>query len=440
MHLQTRRLPARAVWFKIHVYLALSVGLLFALLGLTGSLSVYREELDTLFNPRLTIDAAQGNPLSLDRILAAVRAAHPRQHGSWTLEMPRSPDGTITAWFEKPHETFGEFYAPLMVSVHPYTAEVVASRFWGQTATTRLLDLHNRFRLDGFGWNAVGILGLLSATSVISGLYLWWPGFGRLLRAFAVRHDAGLMRLLFDLHRLTGLCSAPVLLLLAFTGFLLTYPAILETLADSSGMGHGDGGPDIRSTAVPNNRPISLAEAVLIARGPFPSAELRRIGTPAGARGTYRINLRQQSETGWRHLYTTVWVDRWSGQIREVRDPAEFSSAQEFAARIWPLHSGEALGPAGRLVWFVIGLTPLALYIGGLLHWLHRRGAIGDRQIDFAAHRRSLAERLEHSVFRPGRDCLQFLRPRLLSAINLKNPALAEYYHRLRAIVRYRKC
>jgi uncharacterized iron-regulated membrane protein len=76
----------------------------------------------------------------------------------------------ITAWYDKPTETFFELYAPLMVSVNPYSGEVVTSRFWGTTATTWLLDLHTQLRLDRFGWNAV----------VFWDYYCWFlavPGF-----------------------------------------------------------------------------------------------------------------------------------------------------------------------------------------------------------------------------------------------------------------------
>jgi len=104
------------------------------------------------------------------------------------------------------------------------------------------------------------------------------------------------MTLLMDSYRLLGSISAIGLLLLAFTGFHLAYPALLESLTDSSGMGHGDEGPTVRSTAIPNNKPISIEEAVLVARGLFPSSEVRRITTPAGELGTYRINLRQKQE------------------------------------------------------------------------------------------------------------------------------------------------
>lgn len=381
---------ARTAWLKIHLYLALGGGFLFVLLGLSGSFSVYREELDELLNPRLIIDEPKGEYLPLDRIMAAVRAAHPDRYGTWILEMPRSRHGTITAWYEKPYETVGEFYAPLMVSVNPYTAEVVANRFWGRTAATWIYDLHTQLHFGLFGWNAVGILGLLLIVSASTGLYLWWPGLNRLHRTFAIRHDAGLARLAFDLHRTLGLFSAMILLLLAFTGFHLAYPKLLETILGASDMGHGDEGPEILSTAAPNDRPVSLAEAVLVARGLFPHAEVRRVATPAGENGTYRINLRRSGDANIKHPATSVWVDRWSGQIRDVRNPAAFTGGQAFISRIWPWHTGEAFGTMGRFLWFCVGLMPLVLYATGLLHWLHRRGSIKDREVNLAALRPKL--------------------------------------------------
>ena len=261
MQFPIQRLLNRAAWVKIHLYLALFAGFFFALMGLTGSVSVYREELDLLLNPQLFIEQPAGKRQSLDKIMAAVRAEHPNRYGSWTLEMPSSPHGMITVWYDKPRETYFELYAPLMVSVNPYTAEVVASRFWGQTVTTWLLDLHTQLLLGGFGWNIVGILGLMLMVSIMTGLYLWWPGLRGIMAAFAsnvpvlpapapagapsvpdrlaahptslavrLRMKAGMIQLAFDLHRLTGLLTAAVLLLLAFTGFQLSYPALLERL------------------------------------------------------------------------------------------------------------------------------------------------------------------------------------------------------------------
>jgi len=385
MQFPIHRLLNREIWIKIHLYLALIAGFFFALMGLTGSISVYREELDELLNPKLVIEQPSGKRQSLDKIMAAVQTAHPTRYGSWTLEMPRSAHSMITVWYDKPRETFFELYAPLMVSVNPYTAEVVASRFWGQTATTWLLDLHTQLNLGRFGWNAVGILGLLLMVSIGTGVYLWWPGLRGILTALRVRHKDGMIRLAFDLHRLTGLLSASILLLLAFTGFHLSYPSILEALTGSSGMEHGETGRNIVSTAVPNNHPVGLESAEFVARGPFPKAELRRVTTPSGDSGIYRINLRQGSEINQRHPYTTVWVDRWSGQVKEVRDPNGFTQGAAFTTWIWPMHTGEAFGATGRFLWFVGGIGLFVLYISGLLHWLHRRGMVEDREVNFSA-------------------------------------------------------
>ena len=198
MQLPKLRTLQRATWLKVHLYLALSVGFLFALMGLTGSLSMYRVELDELFNPQLVIEQAQGSYQSLDKIMAAVKAAHPTRYGAWTLEMPRSAHSMATVWYDKPTETFFELYAPLMVSVNPYTSEVVASRFWGQTATTGLLDWHTQLKLDRFGWNTVGLLGVLLLISCGTGLYLWWPGLKALPQTFKLRHQSGMMWLAFD--------------------------------------------------------------------------------------------------------------------------------------------------------------------------------------------------------------------------------------------------
>ncbi len=401
MHTRFHRLLNRATWVKIHLYLALIAGFFFALMGLTGSISVYREELDQLLNPQLVIEQPAGKRQSMDKIMAAVQAAHPQRYGSWTLEMPRSSQGMITVWFEKPRETFFELYAPLMVSVNPYTAEVVASRFWGQTATTWLLNLHTQLNLDRFGWNAVGILGILLIISIGTGVYLWWPGLRGLRDALRIRHKLGMVQLAFDLHRLIGLLSASVLLLLAFTGFNLSFPSVLETLVGSSGMEHGETGRTILSTASPNNHPVGLESAEFIARGPFPRAELRRVTTPAGDSGIYRINLRQGSEINQRHPYTTVWVDRWSGQIKEVRNPTGFSSGEVFTSWIWPMHTGEAFGDTGRLLWFLTGISLFILYVSGLLRWLHRHGRIKDREVNFSKLR-PMFNRLRITIYRIG--------------------------------------
>lgn len=374
----------RQLWLKVHLYLALTLGFFFALMGLTGSVSVYRAELDELFNPRLVITEPQAKRQSLDHIMAAVHKAHPDLTGSWTLEMPNNPHGMITAWYDKPAKTYFELYAPLMVSVNPYTAKVVDSRYWGHTLTTWLLDLHTQLRLNQFGWNAVGCLGVLLLLSLSSGVYLWLSDARRLWQKFTVCYDRGLMRLLFDSHRLLAILFTPSLLLLALTGINLSFPSLAESLVGASGMAHAETGKVIVSTGVPNKRPTSLEAAEFIARSVFPRAELRRISTPVGQTGVYRINFYQTEELNHRHPFTTVWVDHWNGQIKDVRNPQKFSTGETLISSFYALHSGEALGTWGRFLWFLSGIVLFFLYVSGVVYWLYRQGKVQDKYIDWA--------------------------------------------------------
>lgn len=426
MQFTSRFRLTRALWLNCHIYLALIFGLFFAILGLTGSLSIYREEIDLLLNPALRIEAGPGQPLSLDKIVANIKSVHPDRHGAWTLEMPRAADGVITAWFDKPKESVDQYYAPLMVSVNPYNGEVLASRFWGQTFGTWILDWHTQLQQGASGRTMVAMLGCLLLTSVLSGLYLWWPGISRLAAGFRIRHQFGLMRLTLDCHRMIGFFCSGILLLLAFTGFHLAYPTLLESLTASTGMGHGDAGPTVRSTAIPSERPTTLTEAVLVARGLFPSSEVRRITTPVGELGTYRVNLRQRRELNQHHPFTNVWIDRWSGQIRAVNNPSQFTAGQTFTTWQWPLHTGEAFGETGRFVYFLTGLTPLTLWLSGVAHWLYRKGVIRDRQIDLGALARAGCRHLTRISQGFQRRLFQLLQPAVVIVIR----RVAEYIDR----------
>jgi uncharacterized iron-regulated membrane protein len=385
---------ARQLWLGVHLYIALSLGLLLALIGLSGSLSIVGGGLDRLFNPGLVIEPGEGTPRTLDELMAAVRRAHPDRKGSWTLELPRSPEQPLIAWYEKPVETIGERYAPLMVAVNPYMGEVLASRYWGSTLRTWLVDLHTQLHLGGFGWQAVGVCGIALFVSLLSGLYLWWPGVRRLPQSVRLRCGASLKVLMFDLHRLLGVVGCAALLVLAVTGISLSWPDLSESLLGAKGMGHGDDGPDIRSTAESSStRPVSLEEAVLLARGPFKRAAVRQIATPSGPGGTYRVTFRQYFEVNDRHPMTQVWIDQYSGQIREVRNPARFTVAQTALTWLWPVHTGEALGGWGQVGWFLAGLILPLLYVTGLTRWLIGRGAIRDAAVDFSVLQAALLRR-----------------------------------------------
>lgn len=368
-----RVLALRRVWLRVHRLLALGVGFLFALMGLTGSLNVFGPELDRWLNPDLRVAAEGRAQRPMNELVAAIKSAHPRRYGAWTLMMPGGDGGVVTAWYERPVETDGEFYAPLMVSVDPYTARVIDSRFWGDTVSTWILELHGELFMGAFGRRLVGVIGMLLAVSLLTGLSLWWPGRARVRAALRVRLTGSRLRALFDLHRVSGVCAAPILLAVAFSGFTFAYPGVFGASSPMSDL-HSVLG--IRSTAAPTSGPLNPSAALLVARGLFPRSDLTRVVTPEDASGSYQFWFSAESSAS----DSVVCVDQYSGQILHVERAHQPDSGTRAQGLLYALHTGRVLGAPGRLTWSLVGLVPALLYLSGILRWRQQRQA-GPRRV-----------------------------------------------------------
>ena len=79
---------------RLHLWLGLGLGGLFALLGLTGSVLVFYPEIDSLLHPALRAEAGAqtGQPPDWDRALATLRRTFPDKPGPWRL------DTNLTGW------------------------------------------------------------------------------------------------------------------------------------------------------------------------------------------------------------------------------------------------------------------------------------------------------------------------------------------------------
>ncbi len=366
------KLLKRKLWLKVHSFLALTVGFLFVILGLTGTCNVFFVEIDEFLNPELIIKNRGGNHKSLDEIMQSVKASHPTREGSWQLFLPMHPSGVLRAEYHKAKEKIGRLYAPLMVSVNPYTGEVVASRFWGETLMTWIYEVHADLWLDRPGFWAVGVLGALLLVSLLTGVFLWLPSWGKFKKALTIKSGSSKARKNYDFHRVTGLYSAVVLLTLSFTGFYLVFPDVVKPVVNIFSTVTPEP-KDLKSTGFPKVSPIKISEAVRVARKVFPSAELKAVKTPEGEEGVFKITLHQDMELTDKFPGTKVWVDQYSGKVLAIRDPKLLSAGDSFLNIQFPLHAGEVLGITGRIIVFISGIAPLVLYITGISMWRKRR-------------------------------------------------------------------
>lgn len=208
----------RKFWLNIHLYLALSFGLVFVLLGLTGSINVFYRELDEWLYEELRVAEPLGEYRPWDEVMETLTKAYPDREGAWTLRLPRYPEAMIAALNNDPHKEKG-----FRVYVNPYTATIAANRNWGDTWGSWNYSLHNTLLLGDVGSTVVGIIGIIFMVSVGSGLYLWWPKGGKFKQAFSVKGGASSARFIFDIHRVFGSSSFIVLFVLTFSGVSFVY-------------------------------------------------------------------------------------------------------------------------------------------------------------------------------------------------------------------------
>jgi len=361
------KVTLRRAWLTIHRWLGLTVGLLFVFLGLTGSLLVFDHAIDEWLNPELLLTEGAGAKHPLRELVARAEAAYRGEPSHpVAVSAPRVWRGVWTVWFQSGSEEVPAFTG---VYVDPSTARVTGQRVWGEDLMSIIYKLHYTLLAGKTGETIVGLTGLVLLISVCSGVYLWWPLWkSGWAAAIAVRRGR---RFNYDLHKTMGILSAPVLVVITFTGVYLVFP---EWIKPAVTVFSDETAPIVGlKSASQRGQPITLEQAIEIALGQFPDATFCHFHPPQGDDGAYEVAVRQPREVQQSFGATQVWIDQYTGSILAVRDTKDLTSADAFFAWQFPLHNGEAFGLLGRWIVFFAGLTPAGLYITGFIVWWRKR-------------------------------------------------------------------
>lgn len=374
----------RKFWLKVHLYLGLFAGAVFVLIGLTGSLLAFEFQLDEWLNPKLmTVPADTENKsyLPLDAIVASGLKALPADGKAISLNFPRQSGLAFELWFDRPLPNV-EFPERHQVFINPYTAEVTGQRLlidfdriWRDPFKDFILRLHYSLGLASTGMNIVGFIGLGLLFSVLTGLILWWPSPGKLRKALTIKRNASQERFNFDVHKTFGFYSAIILLFLIASGVYLIFPSYGRGLV---GVFSPVSSPwPIYQSVIPtgDKKPVSLAQVVAVTDARFPDGEYRRIDFPKNERDVYGVNKREADEPNQKNSYRRLWIDQYSGNIVHARERSTRSAGDIFVEWLYPLHTGEAFGFTGQAVIAVLGLTPLILYVTGVIRWRQKSRA-----------------------------------------------------------------
>jgi uncharacterized iron-regulated membrane protein len=363
---------------RLHLWLGLSLGLLIALLSLTGALLVFYIEIDAVLHPVVQTDEI-GAPANWDSpvwddVLATARKQFPNSRGDWSFEVTGEP-GTIPARFYPDPEHHGHHAEREMVWFSADGKQMIRSQTWGNYTMSWLYELHMHLLAGETGRLVVGWGGMATLFILITGLLTWWPR-GSWRNALSFKRNAVPVRRLRDLHKHGGLWSLPLLFLLVFTGVLLALPNIKQQLLTF--IVAPDSVPQPQSLQTSGVQ-IPLTQALAAARAAVPDARLAFIDVPGEGAAPFRMRVQMPVDPHRRFPGSFVFVDQYSGRVLAVHDIGLGNASTVIAKWIRPIHDGSIAGLGTRVLAIVLGLLPTALLITGFLYWQRRRSRRLDR-------------------------------------------------------------
>src|SRR5947207_1129091 len=197
-----RRTRIRSVLFKLHLAGGLGAGLFLLILGVSGAVLAFSDEIDAFLHPSIFKVAPHAQLLPLTQLAASASAVlHPGDVIKIYVPSVR-PDRSY--WFAAYP---GHHRLPRQVFVNQYTGEVLGNlsvvRF-----TVIMKALHNVM-----AFSSIALMFLAP-----SGLYLWWP-----LKRIGIKSSAGFRCLSFDLHNSLGFFSSLFMFGFAATGAYMAF-------------------------------------------------------------------------------------------------------------------------------------------------------------------------------------------------------------------------
>jgi len=352
-----RRLRAALSW--LHLWIGLGVGTVFAVIGLSGSVLVFHGDLLRWQHPQLTDHTAVADGEVLARVLAKWTP-----QGLTAIDLPREALPVWQAYFR---DGSRRYFAP-------EDGALLIARSRHDDALMWLHELHTDLLGGETGHALVGVVGWISLGLLLTGLYLWWPKWGRML-AHLRPYPGPPVRRWLTWHRSAGAILLPLALLATLTGIGMVYhDGARAVLTSLFGGGPAPAAPKRPGTAAP----IDWQRVIASATPALPGSQLTRVAPPAAGSGV--IGFRARAAGEWHpNGRSLVFVDAQAPRVLLRHD----AMAQPLGARldeaIYPVHIGSIGGAPYRWVTALCGLLPSFLLITGFLFWLRRRAHLTTR-------------------------------------------------------------
>jgi uncharacterized iron-regulated membrane protein len=225
---QPQSILLRRIFFQVHLWMGIALGLYIVVISLSGSLLVYRRELAAAASTVYV--TPQARRLTQDELSAILQRTYP----SFTLEdisTPRArgrtiPNQAIEVELRRGREVIGRFF-------NPYTgADLGSSNRRVLSFILWLADLHDDLLGDRTGRVVNGVGAIAATLLALTGAILWWPGVQNWRRGLLFNWKRKRYGFHWSLHNAVGFWMLLFVLLWGISGIYFSFPKPFNAIVD----------------------------------------------------------------------------------------------------------------------------------------------------------------------------------------------------------------
>ncbi|WP_163021121.1 PepSY-associated TM helix domain-containing protein, partial [Pseudomonas viridiflava] len=364
----------KKVLFQLHWFFGITAGLVLALMGITGALYSFEDEILDALNPNVLLVQPQGETLPPVELVRRLESATGLTVAILRVE---TVGNRVAQVFFSPKP--GERRGPKR-NFDPYTGELKGDGV-GEEFFDFILRLHRFLAMGEVGKQVTAACTLVLVFFCLSGLYLRWPRKALNWRVWLTLDWAKKGRSFnWDLHSVFGTWCLLFYLLFAITGLSWSYDWVSNGLNRLLGdapaeQRKGGGGRGVNMSKDSAPAPlmvdyVAIWDSLKKTAGPELSAYNLRLPSAGGQPATVFYLLKDSPHP---RALNSVTLDPASGAVNSVSRYAERSLGAQLLISNYALHVGSYFGIVGRIVMTAASLMMPLFFITGWLLYLDRR-------------------------------------------------------------------
>lgn len=344
--------------YKIHTYISLIFCIPFIIVCLSGSLLVYKDEINDILSPdavNVSLPSGQQNSrLGFDELRRIISAKFPDYEiVGWNIDKNLQKSDKI--WLIKHNGKEWEY-----IYLDAFSGEIKSeptphdSGFMGV-----LVELHENLLFEERGQIFVGVVGVIAFVIAISGFIVYRNFWKNLFKLRFTR----LAIFMSDIHKFIGVFSTPIMLIIALSGAWWELRFLFSKPFDTS---------EFTINSQIYNKNLSLDEIAQKAKTDLPNFELHYISLPfRNAADISLFGYKRGQNFLYNEYSSMLTYSRQNANLLQIKDIDEADITERFLATFRKAHFGY-YNQITKFIWFLVGLTPLILSVSGIYLWIKR--------------------------------------------------------------------